>query len=171
MANWIIVLALMSVAFSSEGMGQTKDALVGTRKLISATDTTEKGEVKDSFGRNPTGFLTYTADGRMMGIITFDGRKPLSVPDYISAPAQERATAFAILVAYAGRYTFTGDKVIHHVEAAWMENYVKTDQVRFIVRFEGNRMTLRTPPFLKGGLKLANQELVWERIKPEAPAR
>jgi len=169
MANWIIALALISLAFRSNGIGQTKDTLIGTWKLISARDTTEKGEVKDSFGRNPTGFLTYTADGRMMAIVTFDGRKPLSVPDYISAPAQERAEAFATLVAYAGRYTFIGDKVIHHVEAAWMENYVKTEQVRFIVRLQSNRLTLRTPPFLKGGVKLANQELVWERMKPETP--
>jgi hypothetical protein len=168
MAKWFVALALMSVAFSS-GWGQTKDALVGTWKLISATDTTEKGEVKDSFGRNPTGFLTYTADGRMIGIITFDGRKPLSVSDYISAPAQERAEAFATMVAYAGRYTFAGDRVIHHVEAAWMENYVKTDQVRFIVRFQSNRLILRTPPSLRGGVKLTNQELVWERMKPETP--
>jgi Lipocalin-like domain len=168
MAKWIIAPALMSVAFSS-GWGQTKDTLVGTWKLISATDKTEKGEVTESFGRNPTGLLTYTAEGRMIGIITFDGRKRLSVPDYISAPAQERAEAFATMVAYAGRYTFAGDKVIHHVEAAWMENYVNTDQVRFIVRFQGNRLTLRTPPFLKGGVKLANQELEWERMKPEPP--
>jgi hypothetical protein len=81
--------------------------LSGHGNLISATDTTENGDVKDSFGRNPTGFLTYTADGQMMGIIAFDGRKLLSVPDYISAPAQERAEAFATMVAYAGRYTFT----------------------------------------------------------------
>ena len=168
MANWIVALALMSLVFQSNGIGQTKDTPVGTWRLISATDTTEKGDVKESFGRNPTGFLTYTADGRMMAIITFDGRKPLSVPDYVSAPAQERAESFATFVAYAGRYTFTGDKVIHHVEAAWMENYVKTDQVR-IVRFQGNRMTIRTPPFLKGGVKLANQELVWERMMPETP--
>jgi hypothetical protein len=46
---------------------------------------------------------------------------------------------------------------------------VKTDQVRFIVGLQGNRVTLRTPPFPKGGEKLANQELVWERMKPETP--
>jgi lipocalin-like protein len=171
MANWIAALVLMCVVFPVNGMGQTKDNLVGTWKLISATDTTENGDVKDSFGRNPTGFLTYTADGRMMCIITFDGRKPLSVPDGIMAPAQERAEAFATLVAYAGRYTLAGDTVTHHVEVAWMENNVKTDQVRYIVRLQGGRMTLRTPPFLKGGVKLANQELVWERIKPETPGR
>jgi hypothetical protein len=171
MANWIIALVLICVVFPANGTAQTKDSLVGTWKLISATDTKENGDVKDSFGRNPTGFITYTADGRVMCIVTFDGRKLLSVPDYISAPPQERAEAFATMFAYAGRYTFTGDKVIHHVEVAWMENYVKTDQVRYIVRFQSNRMTIRTPPFLKGGVKLANQELVWERVKAEAPAR
>jgi hypothetical protein len=55
------------------------------------------------------------------------------------------------------------------VEAAWMENYVKTDQVRFIVRFQSNRLILRTPPSLRGGVKLTSQELVWERMKPETP--
>jgi hypothetical protein len=169
MANWIVALTLMCVVFPANAIGQTKDTLVGTWKLISAKDTTENADVKDSFGRNPTGFITYTADGRVMCIVTFDGRKLLSVADYISAPAQERAEAFATMFAYAGRYTFSGDKVIHHIEAAWMQNYVKTDQVRFIVKLEGNRVTLRTPPFLKGGVKLANQELVWERMKPETP--
>jgi hypothetical protein len=165
MTNWIIALVLTFASFPAVGMAQSKNALIGTWKLVSAKDTIENSEVRDAFGQNPTGFLTYTADGRMMAIITFDGRKPLSVPDYISAPAEERAEALATFVAYAGRYTYTGDKVIHHIEAAWMQNYVKTDQVRFIVKLEGNRVILRTPPFLKGGVQLANQELVWERIK------
>ena len=165
MTNWFLAVALVVMALPSNGIAQSKDALVGTWKLVSARDTPERGEVRDAFGRNPTGFLTYTADGRMMAIVTFDGRKPLSVPDYISAPSEERAAAFATLIAYAGTYTLTGDRVIHHVEAAWMQNYVKTDQVRFIVKLQGDRLTLRTPPFLKGGVQLANQELVWERAK------
>ena len=164
MTRWVFAVALIVVSVSPYLVGQSKDALVGTWKLVSAKDTTEKGEVRESYGRNPTGFLTYTADGRMIGIISVDGRKPLSVPDYISAPLAERAEAFSTFVAYAGTYTFTGDKVIHHVEAAWMQNYLKTDQVRTIVKLEGNRVTLRTPPFLKGGVQVT-QELVWERMK------
>ena len=106
-----------------------------------------------------------------MAIITNGGRIPLSVPDYVSAPAGERAEAFATLVSYAGRYTFTGDRVIHHVEVAWMENFVNTAQVRFIVKLQGNRVTLRVPPFLKGGVQISNQELVWERMKSETTSR
>jgi hypothetical protein len=36
---------------------------------------------------------------------------------------------------------------------------------------QDSRMTLRTPPFLKGGVQLAKQELVWERLNTETGGR
>src|SRR5712692_6100263 len=130
MKSWILAMPLTLMAFPSHGTAQSKDALVGTWKLISATNTTEKGEViEDAYCRNPTGLLTYTADGRMMAIITNGGRKRLSA-DSFSALVEERAKAFATLLAYAGRYTVTSDKVIHHIEVAWTPNLVNTDRVR-----------------------------------------
>src|SRR5579864_5105500 len=165
MRNWILAAALIVLAFPFSTNAQSKDALVGTWKLVSATNTTEKGEViENAFGQNPTGFLTYTPDGRMMAIITNGGRKPLSVRDRVSAPAEERAEAFSTAVAYAGRYTFAGDRVIHHVEADVVPNLVSTDQVRFVVKLERSRVILRTPPFLKDGVQITT-ELVWERMK------
>jgi hypothetical protein len=136
--------------------------LVGTWKLVSATETTGKGEKKGLFGRNPIGFLTYTADGRMMAIITNGGRKPLSVNDFIAAPADERAEAFSTFAAYAGRYTRKGDTVIHHVEIASIQNFVGTDLVRTIA-FQSGRLTLRTLSTTKGGAKVT-AEVIWERI-------
>lgn len=165
MTKWILTAALIVSALQSTAIAQSKDTLVGTWKLISSKDMTEKGEVRDSYGRNPTGFLTYTADGRMMVIITNDGHKPLSVPDWISSPAEERAEAFATSLAYAGSYTFSGGKVIHHVEAASVQNFVNTDFVRFITKVDRDRLILRVPPLLKGGEPIT-QELVWERMKP-----
>ena len=166
MRNWILPLLLMAIAYPCNGNAQSKDALVSTWKLVSATDTTDNGEIRDAYGQNPTGYLTYTADGRMMAIITNGGRKSLSVLDTVSAPSEERAAAFATLVAYAGTYTVTGDKVIHHVEAAWLQNVVNMDLVRSIVKLEGNRLTLRTSPFSKGGVRIVYENLVWERMKP-----
>jgi hypothetical protein len=162
----ILASALVALAFASTVSAQSRAALVGTWKLVSATDTTEKGETKDAYGRNPNGFLTYSADGRMIAIITNDGRKSLSIPDIVSAPTEERAEAYATVVAYAGTYTFSGDRVIHHVEVFWMQNMVNTDQVRFIEKLQGNRLTLRTPPFLRGGVQIT-EHLAWERIKSE----
>ena len=168
MHNWILPVVLIALASPTKGNAQSKEALTGTWKLVSATDTTEKGAVKDPYGLNPTGFITYTADGRMMAIITNDGRKPLSVLDAVSAPAEERAEAFATLVAYAGTYAVTGDKVIHHVEAAWAQNVVNMDLVRTIVKLEGDRLILRTSPFMKSGLHIVYEDLIWERMKPVA---
>ena len=115
-----------------------------------------------AFGVKPTGFVTYTAEGRMMVIITAEGRKPLSVNDRIAAPATERAEAFATMVAYAGRYSLTGDEVVHHVEASFMPNQVGTDLVRF-VKLQGDRLVLRTPPLMDGGQQRVT-ELIWKRM-------
>jgi hypothetical protein len=123
-----------------------KDSVAGTWKLVSNTAITEEGDVnKAAFGQNPSGLLTYTADGRMMAIISEDGRKPFSIPDRGAAPAEERAQAYSTFMAYAGRYTFSCDKVVHHVEVASLQNWVNTDQTR-LVTVRGNRMFLRNTP-------------------------
>ncbi|HYL86946.1 MAG TPA: lipocalin-like domain-containing protein [Candidatus Angelobacter sp.] len=141
------------------------ETLVGTWKLVSATEITDEGDVKDAFGKGATGFLTYTADGRMTAILSHGGRKPLSVPDFVAAPAAECAEAFRTFAAYAGKYIFSGDKVTHHVEAASLQNWVSTDLVR-IPRFEENRLILRSTPYLKAGV-MVTAELVWERLSGE----
>jgi hypothetical protein len=164
MMSWILVIALMSGAAAS---AQSNDAIVGTWKLISATNLTEKGEmIENAYGQNPTGLLTYTLDGRMMGIISNGARKLFSSA---SPSVNERAEAFSTFLSYAGRYTVNGDRVIHHVEAAWRQDWANTDQVRFIVKLQADQLTLRTPPFTNlNGLRFAYQELTWHRIKRDA---
>lgn len=167
----LVALGLSVMLFASSGGQQTKhdnpdrskNALVGTWKLVSVTGTDGKGEAKATAGVHPAGYLTYTADGRMTAIITYEGRKPLSVNDHAAAPAEERAEAFATMVAYAGRYSYAAGKVTHHVEAASVQNWVNADLVRE-VKFEGNRLILRTPPMLVGGASVVT-ELVCERLK------
>ena len=161
----ILAVALLATALviSAAAIAQSKDAVVGTWKLVSYTSTTEKGEIKHFMGEKPTGFLTYTSDGRMSVIITAQGRKSYSVNDPIAAPAEERAEACATMIAYAGSFTFTGNKVTHHVEAASVPNREGTDLVR-TVKLEGNRLILRTPPGLTGGAQVTT-EVVWERIR------
>ncbi len=170
MKKWILAVAFLFAALPSIGLAQSKETLVGTWKLVSATDTTDKGEVKDAFGSGAIGFLTYTADGRMMAIISHGGRKPLTVPDYIAAPAEERAAAFATFTAYAGTYTLESGRVIHHVQVASLQNRVGTDQVRTVVKLQGDELILRTPPILRGG-RMVTTELIWQRLKGEAAAK
>ena len=67
------------------------DKLVGTWKLVSVSLSTEGGERNDTpFGTSPTGFLTYTREGRMSAMMSYGGRKPLSVSDWSLAAAEEK---------------------------------------------------------------------------------
>ena len=89
-SSLVFLGSVLAVVFSSTVNAECKDSVVGTWKLASDTATTEKGDVdKAVLGQNPSGLLTYTADSRMMTIISDDGRKPLSIPDRVAAPAEE----------------------------------------------------------------------------------
>jgi hypothetical protein len=142
--------------------GPTNDKLIGTWKLVSASSTTKTGERSETpYGPNPVGFLTYTADGRVTALISYGGRKSLSV----GAHQEEQAEAFKTFLAYGGRYALSGDKVTHYIEISSIQNYVNKELVRSI-RFQGDQITLVTPPTPVNG-KVQTVELIWERLRVE----
>ena len=140
--------------------GPASDKLAGTWKLVSASSTTSAGEQCESpYGAQPTGFLTYSPDGRVTALISYDGRKPLA---YGGGTLEEQAEAFKTFLAYAGRYTLDDDKVTHHVEISSIQNYVDKDLVRS-VKFMDDRIALVTPPTRVNG-KMQTIELIWQRL-------
>ncbi len=140
------------------------DKLLGTWKLVSATSTDASGAQLDApYGSNPDGFLTYSQDGRVTALISYTGRKPLSVGAKGAALLEEQAEAFKTFLAYGGRYRLTGDKVIHSIEISSIQNYVNKELVRS-VKFQGNRIVLLTPPTMVNG-KIQTIELVWEHLE------
>ena len=97
------------------------DKLVGSWKLVSASSTTSTGERNQTpYGASPEGFLIY-GDGIVTALISYDGRKSLSIG---GGTLEEQAEAFKTFLAYAGRYTFNGEQVTHHVEISSIQNYV-----------------------------------------------
>jgi hypothetical protein len=133
--------------------------LIGTWKLVSASSTTSTGERNETpYGLDPTGFLTYSADGRVTALISYGGRKPLS----LGSRTEDQAEAFRTFLAYAGRYTLSGDKVTHHVEISSIQSYVEKDLIRH-VKFQGDQITLLTPPTRLNG-KTQTIELIWRRL-------
>ena|SRR5690242_18443733 len=98
------------------------DKVVGTLKLVSyeveVQATGQKGPV---MGERPTGFATFTPEGRVFFVLTGDGRKAAKTD-------QERAELLNTLVAYSGIYTVEGDKWTTNVEVAWNPEWVGTKQ-------------------------------------------
>ena len=138
------------------------DSLVGTWALVAARSTSDNSVDEAPFGESPRGVLVYTADSRVVALISYSGRDHLS-GDRISAPAHERAEAFASFFAYAGRYDVQDGRVVHHVEIASVENWVGTDLVR-VLQLDGPTLRLRTPPVSVGGQTRVT-ELDWTRLE------
>ena len=150
------------MAFSVDVSGHANNELVGTWKLVSATSTMPTGERGESpYGTHPAGFLTYTAEGRVTALISYDGRKSLS---FGGGTPEEQAEAFKTFLAYAGSFTLRGDRVTHHIEISSIQNYVGKDLVRS-VKFQGDFIILVTPPTPVNG-KIKTVELVWQRLLP-----
>jgi len=144
----------------SDAFGNASNRLVGTWRLVSASSTTSKGERSEiPYGHGPTGFLSYSEDGRVTALISYGGRQPLPSG---GGSLEEQAEAFKTFIAYAGRYTLGGDKVTHHIEISSIQNYVGKNLVRS-VKFEDDRITLITPPTPVNG-KIQTIQLIWQRL-------
>jgi hypothetical protein len=78
------------------------------------------------------GSLLYHADGRFSVTISRRSRAGFAAGDLLSRTTEEQARAVEGYVAYAGRYSFHGDRVIHHVELSLLPNWVGTDQQRSV---------------------------------------
>jgi hypothetical protein len=162
MTKWLLSAVLMLSAFPSTAIAQTKESLVGTWKLVSVTDTTDKGEVKHSLGENPTGLLIYTVDGKVLVFLVTSTEEKFSIPLNANLTVE-----LAPFMAYEGRYTFTGDKVTHHIEACPWRDLVNADLVRSVT-LQGDRLTLRQGPHTDYHVPepIAYSDYVWERMKP-----
>ena len=117
---------------------QEQERILGVWKLeafdIELQDT---GERKPAFGANPKGYIIFTAEGRMMALLTAEGR-PVPQTD------AERAAAFRSMYAYSGTYRLEGDRWLTMVDTAWNEAWTGTEQLRFW-RFDGEKLVVTTP--------------------------
>jgi hypothetical protein len=147
---------------------QPRDELVGAWRLISWENHAADGRVTYPMGTDAVGYLTYTADGRCSVMISRAGRAVFAGNDLLSATAEEKARAVEGFVAYAGRYTFHGDRVVHHVELSLFPNWVGSDQERFVELSE-DQLTLSANPLLLTGRQHV-PHLLWERVRPRGGA-
>jgi lipocalin-like protein len=139
-------------------------ALVGAWRLVSWENQSLDGNVTYPMGADALGYLIYTADGRVSVTISRAGRPASVGGDLLGATTEERARAVEGFVAYAGRYTYQADRVVHHVELSLFPDWVKTDQERS-AELSDNRLTLSAGPMLLAG-KQQMTRLVWERVDP-----
>jgi hypothetical protein len=123
------------------GVSVEKDVIldVAFAAMKSYVVTYAGGQQSTPYGEYPTGYLSYSADGRMQAIGAANGR---IVPG--AAPSDNKRVAlYDTMFAYAGTYSVEAGRVIHHVDISWNEAWTGTDQSRFF-EVNGNTLTLTT---------------------------
>jgi hypothetical protein len=137
MLRLLFVLFVIALATTSSAASDERAKLVGTWKLTSiVTEFQASGEKRPLLGNNPRGYAVFTPEGRLMVVITGDGRKPGQTSD-------ERAALLTTMLAYTGKYSVEADRLITKVDASWNEAWAGTDQVRFF-KVDGNRLDAMT---------------------------
>jgi hypothetical protein len=133
----LVVLILLFVAappaFPDDGAQP-----VGAWKLVAyEVEIQATGQKEPVMGKNPTGYVVFTPEGRVWFVLTGEGRKAAKT-------VQDRAELLNSLVAYTGRYRLEGDQWITNVDVAWNPEWVGTEQKRHF-KVDGERLQVLTP--------------------------
>jgi len=73
--KWLVVLVLFLIAVQPS-FADDPAKIVGIWRIVSyELETQATGEREQTMGKNPTGYIIFTPEGRMMTVITGEGRK------------------------------------------------------------------------------------------------
>ncbi len=142
----------------------SESGFVGLWKLVSFKSTGPDGSPLHLFGPDPMGTIMYDAHGHMAVQIMQQDRPFFAQADWRAGTPEETKPAFDGYLAYFGRYEVNEDEgyVIHHMEGSMFPNWVGGELKRFYL-LSANRLVLRTPPTLFGGVT-GTSTLTWERV-------
>jgi hypothetical protein len=139
------------------------NAFVGAWRLLSFETSTSSGEVSYPLGRDAVGLLLYGQEGCMaVSVMRGDRANFKSADIWGAASPEEKLAAFDSYSSYCGRYKVKHDKIIHHVELSLFPNWSGVGQERYF-EFAGDRLTLRTPPTMVGGVE-QTAIAIWQRV-------
>jgi len=135
--KWLVVLVFFVITVQPS-FGEDRAQIYGVWKLVSYdVEIQATGQKEPPMGKNPTGYVIFTPEGRVFFVLTGEGRKAAKT-------VQERADLPSSLVAYTGTYRIEGDQWITKVEVAWNPEWIGTEQRRFF-KVDGERLKVLTP--------------------------
>ena len=137
-------------------------SIVGVWKLSSITrKDTQSGEVTNSFGERPVGYLVYTKAGRVFAFLVGSDRKP---PEKSEPTDNERAELYKSMVGCTGTYKVEGGKIIVRADASWNQSWTGVDRAQ-AAEVVGNRLTITaTIKSSRDGREIVTAN-VWERVE------
>ncbi len=132
--------------------------------LSAALEILDSGQVVDSYGRQPSGYITYSRDGRVLVLIVSDNNDRPAPANVGVLTDEQRANLFRTMVAYGGTYKFDRHTVEHHIDISWNQAWTGTTQIRDL-QMEGKKLSYTTRPALfSGDGKMSVVTSVWQKV-------
>jgi len=159
-----VLTSLGSFGFVASALSKGSQAaelpVVGAWRLETFDVLEKDGGRKPRYGRNPVGYLMYSASGRVSAILSAQHREQLEPPPNTIAKSDLACIeSIRPFLAYAGTYRVRGNRVFHTIETSVFTNLVGTTLEREF-SISADILTIRTlPPEIWGS---AN-ELTWRR--------
>jgi Lipocalin-like domain len=158
-----LLISLLLAVLGHTAAVAEDNPLLGTWKLKSfVREVVGTGERYNQMGEQPDGYLSYSADGRMLAFFVSDNQlRPRADPT-----DEERIRLHRGMLAYGGTYKLSSGKVVHLIDIEWDGRRLGTEQVRFYT-VEGDRLVIKTEP---NKSPIDGREgvgiVTFERIKP-----
>ena len=148
---------------STNGGNMKDKTLVGTWNLNSFHLVDSDGNRQAILGENPKGRINYSKGGYFSAHIMGENRPTSGFPLHTLASDEEKIAGFDSYTGYCGKYHYTEGQVIHHVEIGHYQDWVGSDQVRY-VEWNGDILILSTPKFEtpEGDVVFT---ISWERVE------
>lgn len=135
--------------------------LTGHWTLVSFLEQKADGTWFDSLGAQANGCISYWDCGRMQVMIGATDR-PRFRGEWAAIQDRDKAACLDRMVAYSGRFSTDGKRVLHHVEVCWIPNWEGRDLIR-LARFpQPDQLLLCTEPATDGRAR-PMQEVLWQR--------
>ena len=141
--------------------GASAKQVVGTWTLVSVSNTQPDGKKNpEAFGPNPSGMLTFDAQGRYSLQICRSGRAKFASSARDKGTPQENQATVQGCNPHWGKYTVNEGAINFQIEHAMFPNWEGTTQKRTFT-IKGNQLTYAVPSASTGG----TAEVVWKRAK------
>lgn len=140
--------------------------LIGSWRLVSATQTFDDGEQIPEFGPDASGYIIYTDDGSVSATLG-DAQRPRSgATDPQRASDTQLAAMAHRFIAYAGPFTLEEDTgiVTHHIVTSLFTDWQGGEQRRHVRIEDGLLHEAGTPRQAPDG-RTFKVELLWERVR------
>lgn len=143
-------------------------SIEGRWEILSWRQEYDDGRCVHPFGEDLEGFIEYgRGTDTMFCVISRKPRTPFRSGGQWDAADADKARAYDEYLTYAGRYSFDGETVTHHIELCIFPNWQGTAQRRKVIRQGADEITL-VARIEEGSPEARTAILAWRRAASKA---